>query len=506
MTLDYIHSDIHNVSCVGIGKTTLANEICFKWARNEFLTEDFDAVILIPMRSVQQRSFRKVLKEHVGKQHYQQLMNSAGSRCLIILEGFDEMALSRRQSDPFLERLIKDYNTVLEEATVIITSRPHACEDLNAHRKIEIVGFGKHEIKEFVEKSFPNEHQSVEFLRQLDDYPHLHSLCYVPMNLVMVVDIFRCSEKKLPSTLTELYQIFIVMTLQRQVETKAFGLSPVVKATDSEKELCRMLKGIRKEMVEIVLQLCKLAYRGLFDWYDKLKQRFTRDSLRKAKDPKIIFTESDLIQCDIQVTPVFDGFGLLKAARIHQLPADTNTYSFAHLTIQEFLCAVYITLLSQQEQFHLLEENFQEYPNVFTFVCSLAEVGSSEISQFVYSKLQKRSGLDVITAVRCINESKWLQDIPAPSLSPFTLDFTSKGLHIFPYDCFGISRHVLSCHPVSCLIMKHCRIGDKGIKLLVRHYPYENTTGQLLEELDLLDNEITTEGLKDVVEIMRTSE
>ena len=38
------------MSCVGIGKTTLANEICVKWAKRDgFLAEDFDVVILIPL-------------------------------------------------------------------------------------------------------------------------------------------------------------------------------------------------------------------------------------------------------------------------------------------------------------------------------------------------------------------------------------------------------------------------------------------------------------------------
>ena len=212
-------------ACTGIGKTTLANEICLKWARDEFLTEDFDVVVLIPMRSVQQRSLEEVLMERVGEENYLQLKKSAGSRCLIILEGFDEMAVSRRRSDPFLIRLIKDY-TILEEATVIITSRPHACEDLDADRKVEIIGFGNNEIREFIEKSFLNHEQSAEFLQQLDEYPHLHSLCYVPMNLVMIVDIFHCSKQKLPSTLTELYRIFIVMTLQRQTKKKPVSTSP----------------------------------------------------------------------------------------------------------------------------------------------------------------------------------------------------------------------------------------------------------------------------------------
>ena len=150
---------------------------------------------------------------------------------------------------------------MLEEAIVIITSRPHACDEINAGRRKEIVGFGKDEIREFVEKSFSKEPQCAEeFLRQLDEYPQLHGLCYVPMHLLMVVDIFIYSEKKLPSTLTELYQLFIVMTMQRQVKKENVAKKQVCSnaaataaaANSVEESLCVMLRGIPKETVGIV--------------------------------------------------------------------------------------------------------------------------------------------------------------------------------------------------------------------------------------------------------------
>ena len=84
------------MSCAGIGKTTLANEICLKWATDGFLSEDFDAVVLIPMRCVQQRSLEEVIIEYIEEE---QLKKSAGSRCLIVLEGLDEMAVDHQKSD-----------------------------------------------------------------------------------------------------------------------------------------------------------------------------------------------------------------------------------------------------------------------------------------------------------------------------------------------------------------------------------------------------------------------
>ena len=139
--------------CAGIGKTTLAHEICIRWARDGFLSEDFDAVVLLPLRCVHQGSLEDVLVEFIGEEDYQQMKKAVGNRCLIILEGLDEMAAERQKSDRFFICLIKDC-TVLEKSTILLTSRPHACGRLRADRQVEVIGFGVAEIEEFIKKSF----------------------------------------------------------------------------------------------------------------------------------------------------------------------------------------------------------------------------------------------------------------------------------------------------------------------------------------------------------------
>ena len=290
------------MNCAGIGKTTLANEICLRWARDDFLSDDFDAMLLIPMRCVQQRSVEQVMIKFVGEEAYEQLKKSAGNRCLIILEGLDEMAADRQISDQFFVDLIK-HCAVLEESTILITSRPHACSELDADRRVEVIGFGSDEIKEFIEKSFPNDDHSVsELLQQLNDYPHLKSLCYSPLNLIMITDIFRSSQdKKLPSTLTELYKLFLVMILHREVK-KCSGVSPT--AANSE-DLKRMLPGIPINAIGTVFLLCRLSFCAFFDWHIDMKEEDIYGREKKWKDPKIIFTTEDLKQCGIEVISEF---------------------------------------------------------------------------------------------------------------------------------------------------------------------------------------------------------
>ena len=495
--------------CAGIGKTTLANEICLRWARDGFLSDDFDAVVLIPMRCVQQRSLEEVMTQYIEEGTYQQLKKSAGNRCLIILEGLDEMAADRQNSDYFFIRLIRAC-TVLEKSTILITSRPHACDTLNDDRRVEVIGFGKDEIKEFVEKSFPNDDHTVSLLlQQLNDYPHLRSLCYIPLNLVMITDIFRCSQnKKLPSTLTELYKLFLVMILQREVvkgDNKCI-FSDVSLAAANREALKKMLPGIPVNAIGIIFLLCKLSFCGFFDWYTDMQEEDKFGDEKKWKDPKIIFTTDDLIQCGIEVNIWFDGIGLLKVTHVHEIPTDTSSYSFSHLSIQEFLSSLYISLLlPQHEQLRLMNEHFHDFPNIFIFLCGLARLECNEIFQIIYSKLTSKnnstfhSNPDVVPAVRCIYESK----CALRSAEPFTLDM--RWNYLLSYDCFCAS-HVISNYPVSQLVMESCHMGDTGAEVLAKHCYHENTTGQLLELIDLTGNDFTVDGMVHVMKIVRTSE
>lgn len=140
---------------IGIGKTTLVNEMCVKWARNEgFLAEDFDTVIQIPLKLVWHRSLEDVMIEHTGENKtYQLLKRCAGNRCLIILDGLDEIATTCWQNDNFFTRVVI-YCTLFEKATIIITSRPHACEKLVVGRRIEVVGFSKIKLQHLQQNCF----------------------------------------------------------------------------------------------------------------------------------------------------------------------------------------------------------------------------------------------------------------------------------------------------------------------------------------------------------------
>ena len=152
------------------------------------------------------------------------------------------------------------------------------------------------------------------------------------------------------------------MTVEREIKKKKKQMYSTVAAVNSAEEiLSKVLTSVPKEAVQTLLLLCTLAYRGFFNWYSER-------GWTKWKDPKIIFTVADLKECSIEMTAEWDGYGLFKATHTHQLPTETIMYNFSHLTIQEFLCTVYISTLSTKEQQRLLSKHFSGYPNVFIFL------------------------------------------------------------------------------------------------------------------------------------------
>ena len=316
----------------------------------------------------------------IGKEAFQELKNSLGKKCLIILEGLDEITFKCQQSDKFLTELID--SKLFQYSTIVVTSRPHACQEImkKANKIIEILGFGDKEMKEFVQDSFEQDTtQSCEvFLQQLEEHPQLYSLCHVPISLAMIIDIFK-ETKSFPSTLTELYYQFIVMMLVRdsgKTQEKSQVPLTVPMKQKIEDILHQALPGIQKEKLRNIFLLSKLAFNGFF--------AITGDDQIEKRDPKIIFIQDDLSQCGIVNIDDYDGHSLLKMEKIHHFTGGQITFNFVHLTVQEFLCAVYMLTLSQEEQHHLLKEYFDDYPNIMTLYCGLTRL---DFHQIVYSKL-----------------------------------------------------------------------------------------------------------------------
>ena len=283
-------------------------------------------------------------------------------------------------------------------------------------------------------------------------------------------------------TLTELYQLLIVTTLQKQVKEDDKPTHPI----DSEvkKILCEMLKGIPNQVMGTVFCLSRLAYHSFFDWYSKKDE---------YKIPKATFTIENLIQCGLKVTDHFYGF--LKVVNTDKLPTDNVTFSFAHFTVQDFMCALYITTLPQEKQKQLLREHYNNFSNVVVFWSGLV---STKAAQFICDWLQDDEYC--ITAVQCAYESK-KTNLMQPT-GPLSFNFDHETLS--PYECLAIST-VLSHHKTDDLCMMESHVGDEGMKMLLIHYLNGNNSGHPFKRLELAFNDFTIVGAKLLAKVVMNS-
>ena len=241
--------------------------------------------------------------------------------------------------------------------------------------------------------------------------------------------------------------------------------------------MCKALPGVPKETLKTLFIVCKIACYGFFDWC-------TGDQL---DDPKIIFTVADLKECGVEVKD--DGYGLLKATHTHQLITDTVAYSFSHLTIQEFLCAVYVSTLSQEEQQHLLRKQcvvnsrFEDKGSSMLLLFLFGLTGlSSEVFQLVCTRLSESENSPL--AMMFMYESQ-LTNLPQAA-APIRL----KLQHLFLPYCILYISHILSYCPISELSLDTCFIGDRESEVLVMHY-LKNPTAKSLEVLSVFNNDFT---------------
>ena len=442
------------------------------------------------------------------------LTKSHGNRCLIILEGLDEISAHWQQNDTMFCRLVKT-TTFLSHANILVTSRPHACIDLHIDikdytRTIEIVGFDKPQIKEYAESYFHNSNTAEKFMLQINNDPHISSLCYVPLCLNMVLECFKYNNETLHTTLTELYQSFIISKVDEHIRLKKHVSLGTVSENDKQciEKLLNVLSDIpnvlSKEALETLFLLSKLAYKSYFEW--------SKHGWMLERNPKIIYTNKDLAHCNI-TNSGNDACGLLKATNTLFATGNTAVYTFNHLSVQEYFCALYISLLPEDQQLQLLKDHITDYPHMWPFYAGITKLRSSIVLQYLQllllqSKpfesinsgreitLDKSYKIKIIIVLNSIYEAQLLSDFCKHEVKSVNL----SGWPLRPYDCMSIS-YFMSIVPITHLRLTHCRIGDREAEMLARWGDLKPS----LKVLDVAVNDITHKGMESIVTIIKSS-
>ena len=143
----------------GIGKSTLAWELCRKWEEYASM-KAYSLVILLQLREkvvheiIDVSSLFYAYDEEDKVSLVKKIKNSQGKGILFVLDGFDELPKSLQREGVIVNLLKK---RLLPKCTVIVTSRPSVMDRLLTicrAKHIQILGFTRESVAAFITNSF----------------------------------------------------------------------------------------------------------------------------------------------------------------------------------------------------------------------------------------------------------------------------------------------------------------------------------------------------------------
>ena len=301
----------------GIGKTTLAWQLCHKWAKEQLDSlKGYDLVILVRLRKKRAQKATKLehLLPYDNTTDMEDLKAAIGNgeRVLIVCDGFDELP-HHQQNNPFYVRLFS--GELLPAATVIVTTHLSTINVFkkviaqNIDRELEIIGFTEKGILEFAKSIF---HLAVldGFMTYIQNNPPIYSMILIPLSAVIVAKIYEESYKThtpFPNTTSELFDAFARVLVRRHFESKGQEIAMPSSLRDISK-----FPHVAAQLFKAV---CKIAYNGICDnlyYFDELPEDFEHlDLMRRYPRENI--------------------------ARGRYV-----TFAFFHQTLQEYLAALHI--------------------------------------------------------------------------------------------------------------------------------------------------------------------
>ncbi|XP_055771187.1 NLR family CARD domain-containing protein 3-like [Salvelinus fontinalis] len=349
----------------GIGKTVSVQKFILDWAEGK-ANQDVQFVFSFPFRELNLMKEDKYtlikLLNHFSKETKEsRISNYDKYKVLFIFDGLDECRLpldfqknkiccdvtESTSVDVLLTNLIK--GNLLPSALLWITTRPAAankipsgCVDLVT----EVRGFNDAQKEEYFRKRFSDEDMASNIISHIKTSRSLHIMCHVPVFCWISATVFehmlKHKREEMPKTLTEMYTLLVEFHTKQK----------------NEKYLGKEETGPHWNK-ESILSLGKLAF-----------QQLVKGNL--------IFYEEDLKEAGIDVNEasVYSGLCTQLFKEECGLYQDM-VYCFVHLSIQEFLAAVYVFLSFINNNENLMDDPqsmFRYFLSLFRHKVEVTEV------------------------------------------------------------------------------------------------------------------------------------
>ncbi|XP_073727632.1 NLR family CARD domain-containing protein 3 [Misgurnus anguillicaudatus] len=323
----------------GIGKTVSVQKFILDWAERK-ANQDLHFIFPLPFRELNLMKKKNISLMNLLHQFFTDTKQLTSTdfddyKVLFIFDGLDECRLpldfSNNQHlfdvnesasvDVLLTNLIK--GNLLPSALIWITSRPAATNQIPPHcvqQITDVRGFNDSQKDEYFMKRINDESLANRILTHIKSSRSLYIMCHIPVFCWITATVLERmlseaeSKAEIPKTLTQMFTHFLIF--QTKLKSQKYDGKCEVDLQQARKSL---------------QSLGKLAYQQL-------------------EKGNLIFYEEDLRECgfDVKEASVYSGvctqifreeFGLYQG----------KVYSFVHLSIQEFLAALFLFISFPQQ-------------------------------------------------------------------------------------------------------------------------------------------------------------
>ncbi len=443
----------------GVGKSTIATELCRCWDDMESLRE-YSLVVLVRLQDKKFQEARHIvelfyhpnipLQQAVARE----VVERDGEGTLLIFDGVDQLPPSSRRSHLVAQVL---EGSVLQKAKVVLTSCTTSSssatlgiEELLSEcktevgRHVEVLGFAQEEIEQHVESSCSSDSVQVDELSTyLSANPALHSSMHVPFNCSIVVEAYKQaarSGRAPPKTMSQVYLVTVQQILRHYMLVKGIG--------NQRPPPLSLHHGMLEDLpTKVYQQLCSLAQ---FAFSALLKQETVFHKLPRSCNP----------------------FGFMQATPELHLPKKDAAvaYSFLDVGLQQYLAAFHLSRLPSSEQ----KEVFQQYMGsphlnqVWQFLAGITGMRGS-LWELVKTELVKtelwanNSSLSTLL-LRCLHEAQ--ERLPCESVlgsRKIVFPQAHYGEEILPRDIFALGWCLVHSR---CTLSLRLRLDTEQLRML----------------------------------------
>ncbi|ROL51256.1 NLR family CARD domain-containing protein 3 [Anabarilius grahami] len=334
----------------GVGKTVSVNKFILDWAEGKE-NQDISFIFPLPFRELnlitENCSLMGLLHKYFfsGTEELHSIPEG-DVKVLFIFDGLDECRFPLRFKEgdiitdvhkittvsKIITNLIKTH--LVPSALIWITSRPAAASLIPRNyidQVTEVRGFNDEQKEQYFNRNSSSE-VAGNIIRHMRKSKSLYIMCHIPVFCWISLTVLQPllaqkSNEKTPTTLTGLYTSFLISHLQQMKEKYCDDPEPKANAMSFD---------------QIILMLGKLAFQQL-------------------EKGHLIFYKEDLEECGLDVSEglVFSGL-CTQIFQEEKAFAARSVFSFIHLSVQEFLAALYVFLICKDKKTNPFLESWIE--------------------------------------------------------------------------------------------------------------------------------------------------